>query len=154
MINFFNLFIITYGLTSNVFSIQDETGFSGTFTCSWSVWDSNTQDWSSTSNDDYSILTVTLNPTNGIFNKSTNLLVTVKTNFPAVNGGGDAKSPDSSKKGEFLFSFTSNGSPAKTGWILFNASNNQWHQAEIDQSELDIDWKWNDGSPKIEIKKK
>lgn len=145
---------MSVGLKKYQFMLQDEHGSQDSFNYAILIWNSNDQGWKGT-NGDYSILTVS--PTSGTFDGTTNLPVEVTANFHAVNAAGSAVPPFStgSKKGELLFAFFSPDAPStQIGWILFNASNNRWHIADSDQSQIDIDWHWNDGKPKIEVKEK
>ena len=129
-----------------VFTIQDEHNVSQSFDIySW-IWDPSAHKWVQ-----YDIGILSVSPYSGSINQASNGLFTVSADLKAVKHSGSSNK--SGYPGNLNFTFVDRATK-NIGSIFFKPGNSQWHNAGTNQSKIDIDWDWNDGSPIIELKDK
>lgn len=134
------------GLTPVTWTVQDEHNVSQSFDIDVYIWDPSKQAWVQNS-----IGILNLDTFSGQVNNSKNAIFNMAVDYHGVERSGSSHIKN--QPGNLYFGFRDNAN-GNFGCIYFKPHLHHWHNVGTNQSKIDIDWRWNNGAPIIEIKDK
>ncbi|MEM8487880.1 MAG: hypothetical protein AAF564_20180 [Bacteroidota bacterium] len=134
-------------LQTHAFTVQDEHKVTKSFDIYVWIWDPSSHEWVQQNID-----ILNTNSFSSEAEQSINAVFNISADLKAVNHSGS--STIKGQPGNLAFAIFDHSNHDISGSVFFTPHGNRWQWAGANEEQIDIDWKWDDGSPKIELREK